>query len=117
MALAAWILREGEPFTSGCAQRTSRQVPCSAADLPEPTVPAGFGTLTPEEYRVAYRSLRQDLNVCPLRDPGTAVVHVEQALHGFDRTADVVVVLKPDVLLRRGDALVMREVKTTAIRL
>lgn len=91
-----------------------RGVACSPADLPphgDGTGPVG-GTLTAEEYAVARPFLEAHLPVCPLGIDGAEFVAVEQAAHGWDATANVVAVAKPDLVYRLGDRVLVRETKT-----
>ncbi|MCI2418325.1 PD-(D/E)XK nuclease family protein [Saccharopolyspora sp. K220] len=97
-----------------------RETPCTAADLPEPdTGHLGLaeGVLSQDDCAIALPFLKAHIPVCPLADAGTTVVEIERNVHGFDAISDVVAVAKPDMVLRRGDALVFHEVKTTEARL
>ncbi len=95
-----------------------RGVGCRPEDLSD----AGGGTslgladgvLTHDEYRTAHPYLVHHPAVCPLNDTGIAqVVHVEETIHSFDRTAEVLPTAKPDLVYRDADTLVVRELKTS----
>ncbi|MHB1800056.1 MAG: PD-(D/E)XK nuclease family protein [Actinomycetes bacterium] len=93
-----------------------RGVACAPADLPDPAAGAGFGlaedVLTREEYDLARPYLTGHVDACPLAAQGAAAVAVEQMIHGWDATANLVAVTRPDLLYRVGDRLIIRETKT-----
>lgn len=92
----------------------SRQTPCVSADLPAPGNGLGLaeGMLTEEEYEAAYPFLLQHAGRCPLADGTSQVVLVDENLYCYDHDAEVVPVIRPDLLYRAGDRLVIREFKT-----
>ena len=92
----------------------SRQVPCTSADLPVPGSGLGLAdsVLTEEEYETAYPFLVQHVDRCPMADGMSSVVLVEENIYGYDHDAEVAPVVRPDLLYRSGDCLVIREFKT-----
>ena len=90
---------------------------CEPADLPVPGGHLGLatGVLDAHAYAVAYPFLLQHVGRCPLSEPGVTVVSVEGAVRGYDHDAEVVPVARPDLMYRRDDLLVVREVKTKEI--
>ena len=92
----------------------SRQTPCVSADLPAPGAGLGLaeGVLTEAEYETAYPFLLQHAGRCPLADETSSVVLVDENIYGYDHDAEVVPVIRPDLLYRAGDRLVIREFKT-----
>ena len=92
----------------------SRQTPCVSADLPAPGTGLGLaeGVLTEAEYETAYPFLLQHAGCCPLADETSSVVLVDENIYGYDHDAEVVPVIRPDLLYRAGDRLVIREFKT-----
>jgi PD-(D/E)XK nuclease superfamily len=92
----------------------SRRAPCTSADLPVPGSGLGLaeGVLTEAEYETAYPFLLQHAGRCPLADETSSVVLVDQNIYGYDHDAEVVPVIRPDLLFRAGDRLVIREFKT-----
>jgi hypothetical protein len=68
--------------------------------------------LTEAEYETAYPFLLQHAGRCPLADETSNVVLVDQNIYGYDHDAEVVPVIRPDLLFRAGDRLVIREFKT-----
>ena len=68
--------------------------------------------LTEEEYEAAYPFLLQHAGRCPLADGTSQVVLVDENLYCYDHDAEVVPVIRPDLLYRAGDRLVIREFKT-----
>ncbi len=57
--------------------------------------------------------LAQHADVCPFREPEVNLVDVERSMHGWDETAGVVLVSKPDLAYRDAEGLVFRETKTS----
>jgi len=92
-----------------------RRTRCMPDDLPEPGGDLGLaaGLLDPDDYLIAYPYLKQHLAMCPLGADEATVVAVEDPLHGYDHIAEVVIVMKPDLLFKVGERLVIREVKTS----
>lgn len=92
----------------------SRRIPCTSADLPSPGSGLGLadGVLTEAGYEVAYPFLMQHAGFCPLPGEGTGLVQAEENIYGYDKYAEVVPVIQPDLLYRAGDGLVIREFKT-----
>jgi len=92
----------------------SRQVPCTDIDLPAPGSGLGLvvGVLTEEEYEVAYPFLAQHAGRCPLPADAGRPALVEENIYGYDHDAEVVPVIRPDLVYRAGDRLVIREFKT-----
>jgi PD-(D/E)XK nuclease superfamily len=90
----------------------SRGVPCTRADLPVPGSGLGLadGRLTEAEYETAYPFLLQHAGQCPLAD-GTLIL-ADDNVYGYDHNAEVVPVIRPDLLYRDGERLVIREFKT-----
>jgi hypothetical protein len=91
----------------------SRGVPCVHADLPVPGSGLGLadGWLTETEYEVAYPFLRQHAGRCPLTGDAALIV-ADDNVYGYDHDAEVVPVIRPDLMYRAGDRLVIREFKT-----
>lgn len=90
-----------------------RGVACAPADLPtDGTLGLAEGLLSPEEFTLAAPFLARHVDLCPLAIDGTAVVEVEQFVHGWDEQAQVVMVTKPDLVYMLGDRLIVRETKT-----
>lgn len=94
----------------------SRQIPCTVADLPAPRSRLGLaaGVLTEAEYEIAYPFLLRHAGQCPLGGD-TAVVLVDENIYGYDHEAEVVPVIRPDLMYRVGDRLVIREFKTAEV--
>ena len=92
----------------------SRRTHCTSADIPVPGSGLGLaeGVLTEAEYETAYPFLLQHAGRCPLADESSGVVLVDQNIYGYDHDAEVVPVIRPDLLFRAGDRLVIREFKT-----
>ena len=92
----------------------SRQVPCTDADLPAPGSGLGLadGVLSEDEYEVAYPFLAQHAGRCPLRADAGSPALVEENIYGYDHDAEVVPVIRPDLVYRDGDRLIIREFKT-----
>lgn len=88
--------------------RHSRGVPCTPADL------ADHAGLDLEAFQSAVPYLTNHIDRCPLTAPGTRVIVNDETLHCYDQMADIVVVTKPDLLLSRGQTLVIRETKSSA---
>lgn len=91
-----------------------RGVGCEPGDLPAPGAGDGpaLDVLTQERYAAAHPYLVGHPKVCPLNVPGATLVAVEETLSGFDHTADVVLVMRPDLVVARGGDVVVREFKT-----
>jgi len=91
----------------------ARGVPCVLADLPVPGSGLGLadGWLTEAEYEVAYPFLRQHAGRCPLAGDAALIV-ADDNIYGYDHDAEVVPVIRPDLIYRAGDRLVIREFKT-----
>src|ERR1035441_6344835 len=91
----------------------SRGVPCARADLPAPGSGLGLadGILTESEYEAAYPLLLQHAGQCPLAGDAVLVV-ADDNVYGYDHDAEVVPVIRPDLMYRSGDRLVIREFKT-----
>ena len=91
-----------------------RRIGCTPEDLPEPGIGRGLAAeiMSESEYAIAYPFLRHHVATCPLGADGVEVVEVESNVFGFDAIADLVAVTKPDLVLRIGDRLVVREFKT-----
>lgn len=79
--------------------------PCSLDDR---------GPLAEHEFATALPYLRQHAATCPLGTEGVEFIAADANVHGFDATADVVVVTKPDLIYRIGERVVVREFKTAA---
>lgn len=93
-----------------------RGTACEPDDLPAPGGGLGLvdGVLTAAQYALAYPYLVHHVGSCPLADPATVLVAVEDTVHGYDHDAEVVAVTRPDLVYRRDDELVVREFKTAA---
>lgn len=91
----------------------ARGVPCADADLPQPKGGLGpaEGILTAEEYETAYPFLVQHLRQCPLGGDAVLIV-ADENVYGYDHRAEVVPAIRPDLMYRVGDRLVIREFKT-----
>lgn len=89
----------------------ARGVPCAVEDLPADSGAQDW--LSPEAYEAAYPHLVHHVPLCPLAVGPVTVVASERTFHLFDPASDVVVVIKPDMLLRRGRTLILREVKSS----
>ena len=91
--------------------------PCAAVDLPE--LGSGeLGIAAQVMDELEYRGLRpylvQHLAICPLAGPGAITdVVAEQTVTAFDTAADVLVIAKPDLVLRDDGQMVYRELKTS----
>lgn len=96
-----------------------RGVACQRSDLSEPGGDLGLveGQMAPEDYEAAHPFLVHHVAHCPLEIDGTTLVSTEENVHGFDHDAQVVAVTKPDMVYRRDDRLVIREVKTSKLGL
>ena len=94
----------------------TRGTGCTTADLPEPGQGLGLvaGLMTDDEYAVAYPFLRHHIATCPLSADGVEWLGVEESIRGYDESADVVTVTKPDLVFRIGERVVVREFKTAA---
>ncbi|WP_094865840.1 PD-(D/E)XK nuclease family protein [Amycolatopsis antarctica] len=117
-------LRRGTAAHAWIDQAHRRGTACELGDLPAPGAEGagsdglgsgglGSGGLSEEEYRLAYPFLLRHVDVCPFREGPVDVVLAERSVHARDPEADVVVVAKPDLLIRRDGALVVRELKTS----
>jgi hypothetical protein len=93
-----------------------RGIGCTLEDLPSPGTGLGLAAelLTPELYAEIYPYLLNHVNDCPVDRAGDAFVLAEQNLHGFDHSAELIAIAKPDLAYRDGDYLVLREFKTSA---
>ena len=91
----------------------ARDVPCTDADLPQPGsgLGPGEGALTEEEYETAYPFLMQHPRNCPLGAAADLVV-ADENVYGYDHDAEVVPAIRPDLMYRVRDRLVIREFKT-----
>jgi hypothetical protein len=91
----------------------ARGVPCTDADLPGPASGLGIASevLTEAEYEIAYPFLVQHAGQCPLRGDA-ALVLADENVYGYDHDAEVVPAIRPDLIYRAGDRLVIREFKT-----
>lgn len=89
----------------------ARATACTPDDLPAD--PGDQAWLPPQEYGVARPYLIHHATRCPLEGDATTAVAIEQTYHLYDATADLIVVTKPDLVLRRGDTLVLRETKSS----
>lgn len=110
-------LRRGTAIHAWIETAHQRNVPCTPDDLPDPNQGLGLaeGLLTEEAYRLARPFLLHHVNACPFASGRVEVVLAECSIHGRDAQADVVVVAKPDLVIRRDDTLVVREIKTTGL--
>ena len=88
-------------------------VSCADADLPQPGRGLGpaEGILTEEEYETAYPFLVQHSRQCPLGGDAVLVL-ADENVYGYDHHAEVVPAIRPDLMYRVGDRLVIREFKT-----
>ena len=96
----------------------TRRIGCTTNDLPEPGQGLGLvaGLMTEGEYSVAYPFLRHHVATCPLSADGVEWLGAEESIRGYDESADVIAVTKPDLVFRIGERIVVREFKTaTAI--
>jgi hypothetical protein len=91
----------------------SRGVPCAPAGLPAPGSGLGLadGILTEPEYESAYPFLRHHVVQCPLAGDAVLVL-ADDNVYGYDHEAEVVPVIRPDLMYLSGDRLVIREFKT-----
>jgi hypothetical protein len=91
----------------------SRGVPCEASDLPAPGsgLDLAEGILTEAEYEAAYPFLVQHAGQCPLGGDVTLVL-ADDNVYGYDHDAEVVPVIRPDLMYLSGNRLVIREFKT-----
>ena len=94
----------------------NRSAGCREEDLPPPGHHIGLAApmMSAEEYAVAYPFLRHHVATCPLAADGVEAVEVETSMFGFDPSADVIAVAKPDLIYRIDDRLVVREFKTSS---
>jgi hypothetical protein len=94
----------------------SRGLACTPNDLPIPSERGAdhvaFSALDAEQYATALPYLLTHLEHCPLHS-NAEVLLTDETIYGWDATADVVVACRPDLTYRLGDALVLRETKTT----
>lgn len=97
-------------------QAHRRGVGCKVDDLPEPGQGLGLvaGLMTEEDYATAYPFLQHHVATCPLSADGVEFIAAEETIRGYDETADVITVAKPDLFFRVGDRAVIREFKTRA---
>lgn len=91
-----------------------RGVACRPEDLPDPAAGLGLadGLLSPGDYALARPYLAHHVGICPLAVDGAAVVSVEQAAYGWDASAQVVPVTKPDLVYLLDGRLIIRETKS-----
>jgi hypothetical protein len=91
----------------------ARGVPCTDVDLPQPGngLGPGEGILTEGEYEAAYPFLGHHLRQCPLGSDGVLVL-ADENVYGYDHHAEVVPVIRPDLMYKVGNRLVIREIKT-----
>lgn len=87
---------------------------CTRDDLPAPGAGLGLaaGQLTEDEYASIHAYLRHHIDGCGLADDDVELLAADENVYGFDGDADLVPVTRPDLIFRRGDELVIREVKT-----
>ncbi|WP_380177013.1 PD-(D/E)XK nuclease family protein (plasmid) [Kineococcus sp. DHX-1] len=89
---------------------------CCNEDLPNPADGHGLGladgVLTPEDYVAAHPYLLGHVDVCPFRGNEATLISVEETIYGWDASAQVVPVAKPDLLYRLDDRIVIRETKS-----
>jgi hypothetical protein len=71
------------------------------------------GPLDPHEFAIALPYLRRHVATCPLATDGAELLAADENLYGFDATAGVVCVAKPDLVYRIGDRVIVREFKTS----
>ncbi|MFF2058968.1 PD-(D/E)XK nuclease family protein [Rhodococcus qingshengii] len=97
------------------ARAHSRGVQCTPADIAESSGGLGLaeGVLSGEQFAIAEPFLVRHLEVCPFSQPECSLVAVEKTVYGFDSDADVIAVLKPDLVYRQRDQLIVRETKTS----
>ncbi len=86
---------------------------CSAADLPEDVDASEFPEKrTQNEYQQARALLLHHIDNCAVTGaPGEELI-VEETIRGLDHLAGAVVAAKPDMIVRRGSHLAVREFKT-----
>jgi hypothetical protein len=91
----------------------SRGVPCTRADLPVPGSRLGLadGWLAEAEYEAAYPFILQHVGQCPLAEDATLIL-ADDNVYGYDHNAEIVPAIRPDLMYRAGDRLVIREFKT-----
>jgi len=70
------------------------------------------GPLDPHQFAIVLPYLRHHVATCPLTTEGAELLAADENLHGFDATAGVVCVVKPDLVYRIGDRVIVREFKT-----
>lgn len=94
----------------------ARQLPCTSSDMPVPGGGLGLadGVLTEAEYEIAYPFLMQHAGQCPLAAEMSSPVLADENIYGYDHDAEVVSVIRPDLLYHTGNCLVIREFKTAA---
>ena len=82
----------------------ARQLPCTSADMPVPGSGLGLadGVLTETEYEIAYPFLMQHAGLCPLAAEMSSPVLADENIYGYDHDAEVVPVIRPDLLYRAG---------------
>ncbi|WP_445186991.1 PD-(D/E)XK nuclease family protein [Pseudonocardia sp. Cha107L01] len=91
----------------------SRGVRCTEADLPSPgESQSPVDDLAGDDYARAYPYLVNHVDGCPLRLEGTRVLDQESTVRGYDHIAEVVPVMKPDLVYARDGVLIIRELKT-----
>ncbi|WP_284749588.1 PD-(D/E)XK nuclease family protein [Amycolatopsis sp. RTGN1] len=93
-----------------------RNTPCRPSDLRDPDdrdLGLAEGLIERADYRAAYRYLRNHVESCPLADPDTKVISVEETQYCLDKSSDIIVAIKPDLILLQDSTLVLHEVKTT----
>lgn len=104
-AVHEWIMKAHE-----------RQIPCSAADLPDNELGQIATSLgwTKDYLAQARNWLNSHISVCPFQHPNTKLVS-EQSKTIWDCDADVVITTRADELGSRESKSLWREIKTTTI--
>lgn len=97
------------------ARAHARGVQCTSADILQSSGGRGLaeGVLSAEQFAVVEPFLVQHLAACPFGQPEYSLVAAEETVYGFDSDADVVTILKPDLVYRQGNRLIVRETKTS----
>lgn len=93
----------------------SRSQKCSETDVGDFDSPTTFtSSLSAGEYLEVRDYLGAHVANCPL-NAGAQMISIEAPVYGYDKSADVIVASEPDMIyVDADDALVIREVKTTA---
>jgi PD-(D/E)XK nuclease superfamily len=94
-----------------------RAVACSLADLPDVGMSLGpfDGVIGGDDYLIARPYLQQHIATCPFAITNSSVIGVEATIRGFDATAQLVPVLRPDLIYRIGHVVAIRETKTAEV--